>query len=412
MRILYVSQYFPPEPGAPAARVSELSHHWAEAGHDVTVLTGFPNHPTGKLFTEYRGRFRRGTVRERHGKVDVVRTWLLPLPNARPHERVFNYTSFCISAALRGLFLSRPQVVIATTPQLLVGIAGWLIARAKRASFVLEVRDIWPDAILASGVGSENGIMAKALSAISRFLYKRADLIVVVTPAFERELKEKWSVPASRITVVQNGVETSLFEGISPSPATAESFTVAYVGTVGLAHGIRTILDAAESMKVPYPEVRFVIVGEGAERKALEKEAFEAGITNVTFAESLPRSEIPRILSESDVCLVLLKRAEIFKTVIPTKMLEFMAAGRPVVLGVEGQAKELLEAAGAGLTIEPEDAAGLEEALLRLKNDPSLRRQLGASGRRYVTEHLTREATARSYASVLAALIDDHGKRV
>src|SRR4051794_3135768 len=145
LKILYISQYFPPEMGAPAARVSELSRHWADAGHEVAVLTGFPNHPDGVLRPEYRKHFRRAVFREQADGVSVVRTWLLPFPNRKPYERVLNYSSFCASASLTGTFLERPDVIIATSPQLLVGLAGWWIAKLKRVPFVLEVRDLWPE---------------------------------------------------------------------------------------------------------------------------------------------------------------------------------------------------------------------------------------------------------------------------
>src|SRR5436309_5220217 len=152
LNILYISQYYPPEMGAPAARVSELSRHWVEAGHQVTVLTGFPNHPDGVLRPEYRKHFRRGVFREQVGGVNVVRTWLLPFPNRKPYERILNYSSFCASASLTGSFLDRPDVVIATSPQLLVGVAGSWIAELKRVPFVLEIRDLWAEWLAAVGV--------------------------------------------------------------------------------------------------------------------------------------------------------------------------------------------------------------------------------------------------------------------
>ena len=158
MKILYVSQYFPPEMGAPAARVGELSRYWVQEGHDVTVLTGFPNHPTGVVPAEYRRKFRRLVVRENAGGVNVVRTWLLPFPNRRMYERMLNYGSFCLSSASSGLFMGRPEVVIASSPQLLVGLSGWWLARCKRAKFVFEVRDLWPESLAAVGMGRSNSL--------------------------------------------------------------------------------------------------------------------------------------------------------------------------------------------------------------------------------------------------------------
>src|SRR5271167_2664841 len=185
VKILYVSQYFPPEMGAPAARAAELSRHWAAAGHEVTVLTGFPNHPTGVVPPEYRSKFWRMVSREITDGVNVVRTWLLPLPNRKAHERMLNYSSFCVSAASTGLFLSRPDVVIATSPQLLVGLSGWWLARWKRVPFVFEVRDLWPESLAAVGMGSSDSLLHRVLAKIAGFLYRRSDRVVVVTPAFE-----------------------------------------------------------------------------------------------------------------------------------------------------------------------------------------------------------------------------------
>jgi colanic acid biosynthesis glycosyl transferase WcaI len=407
MKILYVSQYYPPEIGAPAARVSELARHWVRDGHDVTVLTGFPNHPTGELHPDYRKRWRRGFYRERIDGVDVVRTWLIPLPNGKPVERILNYSSFCVSAAVRGLFLRKPDVIIATSPQLLVGLSGWFVSRIRRAPLIFEVRDIWPDAIIASGVGSEQSLLARVLRAISRFLHKRAERIVVVTPAFEDDLVANWGVPAERISIVQNGVETDLF---SPGEAPAElaeelglggRFVVSYVGTIGLAHGLGTVLEVAARLRDELPEALFLIVGEGADKDALVERARREGLTNVRFLSQQPRARVVDIVRASDACLVLLKRAPVFETVIPTKMLEFMACARPVVLGVEGQARAILDEAGGGVPVPPEDPAAAAAALKELHDDPARREELGQNGRKYMVERLSRRATAERYVEVL-----------
>ena len=187
MKILYISQYFPPEMGAPAARAAELSRHWAAAGHEVTVLTGFPNHPTGVVPPEYRRKFRRLVAHEQTDGVNVVRTWLLPFPNRKAHERMLNYSSFCASAASTGLFLERPDVVIATSPQLLVGLAGWWLAHWKRVPFVFEVRDLWPESLAAVGMGESDSLLHRSLAKIAGFLYRHAD-------------QWSWSRPLSKIT--------------------------------------------------------------------------------------------------------------------------------------------------------------------------------------------------------------------
>lgn len=406
MKIVYVSQYFPPEMGAGSARVSELSRHWVEAGHDVTVLTGFPNYPTGEVHPHYKREIRRLTMTERWQGVKVVRTWLWPLPNRKSWERISNYTSFFISAIARGLFLRRSDAIVATSPQLLVGLAGWALARLKRVPVVLEVRDIWPDAILASDVSRPGSLLDKALSAISRFLYKRCDHIVVVTPAFVEELVTRWDVPKDKVSLVMNGVETDTFTPGDGSPMRTSlglegRFVVSYVGTVGYAHGIGTVLAAAERAKDELPEVTFLVVGEGAEREHLQSAARGRGLDNIMFAGQMPREQIPDVLNASDAALVLLKRTDAFKQVIPTKMLEFMSSGTPVVLGVEGQARDIVEAAGGGVYIEPENVDQLLEATATLRDSEELRSRLGSSGRAHMVAEFSRARTARDYVDIL-----------
>lgn len=413
MKILYVSQYFPPEMGAPAARASELASHWAQSGHEVSVLTGFPNHPTGVVPEEWRVRLRRLIYHERVGGADVYRTWLWPLPNRKAHERMRNYASFCISAALRGMAIPRPDVIIASSPQLLVGLSGWWIAFTRQIPFVFEVRDLWPESLMAVGAGNEDSLLYHALAAVARFLYERADRIVVVTPAFKEHLIRRWRVPPEKIAVVENGVETDLF---APAPSAATDalrrelgaegkFLVSYIGTMGNAHGLETLLDAAAQLRQQNPKVRFLLVGEGAEKDRIKTLAQSRGLANVRFLDQQPRERIPAFISASDACLVLLKKTEVFKTVIPTKMLEFMSCARPVILGVDGQARRIVEDAGAGLVIEPENAQALVAAIHQLSVDRELGIAMGQEGREYILQHFSRASAAGKYVDVLQSLL-------
>jgi len=411
MKILYVSQYFPPEMGAPAARAAELSRHWAAAGHEVTVLTGFPNHPTGVVPREYRGKFRRLVAHDQTDGVNVVRTWLLPFPNRKAHERILNYSSFCASAASTGLFLSRPDVVIATSPQLLVGLSGWWLARWKRVPFVFEVRDLWPESLAAVGMGNSNSPLHRSLAKIAAFLYRQSDRVVVVTPAFEDYLVEHWKLPREKISVIENGVETQLF---TPQPATdlrtklemEDKFVVSYIGTMGMAHGLETILAAASQLRDTSPEIVFLMLGEGADKDRIIALARQRGLHNIRFVDQQPRQEIPGYICASDVCLVLLKRTDLFKTVIPTKMLEFMSCARPVILGVDGQARTILEAARGGLAIEPENSAALVHAIRYLAANREMAQDLGKSGREHVVRKFSRRHTAEKYIRVLERLLN------
>lgn len=413
MNILYISQYFPPEMGAPAARASELARHWDEAGHEVSILTGFPNHPTGVVPEEWRPRLRRLMFNEKVNGISVYRTWLWPLPNRKAHERMRNYSSFCISAALRGMALPRPDVVIASSPQLLVGLSGWWVSFAREVPFVFEVRDLWPESLAAVGVSGEDSLLHQGLEKVAGFLYEKANLVVVVTPAFKDHLVRRWRVPEEKIAVVENGVETDLFAPAPPSvhqtlrrQLNAQSkFVVCYIGTMGNAHGLVTLIDAAAKLQYQDPDVLFLLIGEGAEKEKVKSLAQARGLSNVHFLDQQPREKIPAFISAADACLVLLKKTDVFKTVIPTKMLEFMSCGRPVILGVDGQARQIVEQAGAGIAIEPENSDALVAAINQLKANEELRNRLGAQGREYIIRNFSRARTAQKYLDVLDALV-------
>jgi colanic acid biosynthesis glycosyl transferase WcaI len=411
VKILYVSQYFPPEMGAPAARAAELSRHWARMGHDVTVLTGFPNHPTGIVPVEWRPRLNHLRYSEVVDGVQVKRTWLWALPNRKAHERIRNYASFGLSAALTGLTLPKQDVVIGTSPQLLCALAGWWIAWSMRRPFVFEVRDLWPESLAAVGAGGEGTFLHRTLGAIAGFLYRKADRIVVVTPAFKDHLIGQWKVPAEKISVVENGVETDLFR---PDPASAaeirkelkleDRFLICYIGTMGMAHGLETLIAAAEEMQTVLPNATFLVIGEGAEKQHIVDLASARRLSNIQFLGQQPRERIPAYISASDVCLVMLKKTDLFKTVIPTKLLEYMACARPVIVAVDGQSRQIVEEAKAGVFVPPEESQELVKAVCGLERDRATRDEMGARGRPYIVSKLSREKTARDYVSVLESL--------
>jgi glycosyltransferase involved in cell wall biosynthesis len=392
--------------GAPAARADELARHWVRMGHDVTVLTGFPNHPTGVVHVEWRSRLRGLLYKETVEGVRVVRTWLWPLPNRKAHERIRNYASFWVSASVSGLGLQKPDVVIGTSPQLLVALSGWWLAWWKRVPFVFEVRDLWPESLAAVGAGREGSALHRTLGAIAGFLYRRSDHIVVVTPAFKDHLIEHWEVPAQKISIVENGVETDLFRPCPPEkvPGTEDRFLICYIGTMGMAHGLETLIAAAEQLQRTLPNAMFLLIGEGAEKERIEQLAAARELSNIRFLGQQPRERIPGYIAGVDVCLVMLKKTELFKTVIPTKLLEYMSCEKPVIVAVDGQARKIVEEAGAGVFVEPEDSSALADAVHVLAADPERRRRMGISGREYILSHLSRERTAASYLEVLQAL--------
>jgi len=393
--------------GAPSARVFELSAQWAKLGHDVTVLTGFPNHPTGTVPPEYRSRFRRLTCRDNIAGIKVIRTWLYPAPNRLPLERILNYSSFFVSAVVRSLPMQRFDLVIATSPQLLVGLCGWWIGKLKRCPFIFEVRDLWPESLLASGVSHQGSALIQTLERLTMFLYRRSDRIVVVTEAFKRNLISVRGISPEKIDVVTNGADLDLFctgqsrESIRAALDLENRFVISYVGTIGFAHGLETLLDAARKIQAQLPHVLFLIVGDGADRKRLEDLASEWQLPNVRFLGQQPREKVPGILSASDLCVVMLRKSELFKTVLPSKMFEIFAAACPVILTVDGEARSVLEKAKAGIYVEAENVEALVEAILRVCNNPSERSTYAINGRDFVSKSFSREQTALNYLSIL-----------
>ncbi|MBI3663815.1 MAG: glycosyltransferase family 4 protein [Acidobacteria bacterium] len=399
MKILYVSHYFPPEMGAPAGRVAGLSREWARAGHEVHVLTGFPHHPTGKIHPDYRRAFRRGFLRERVDGYDVHRTWIFPAANRGKIRRSLNYASFMASAALVGsLRIRRPDVVVATSPQLLCAVAGHLLARRFRCPMVMEVRDLWPESLVAVGASRHSSPLVTGLERLACGLYRRASHVVTITEA-QRAAIVADGVPAAQVSVIPNGVDAAFLEPAA-ARCTDGQFVVTYIGTLGMAHKLETLLEAAKLLRGD-ARIEFRIVGEGARREALEARTKELGLTNVHFAGERPRDEVPRWIAESDACAVLLRRTDVFLTVVPSKMLEIMAVGRPIILGVDGEARALLERACAGLVIQPESAEQLAAAIRRLQGEPALARQLGENGREFVRREFRRESLAARYLELL-----------
>ncbi len=415
MNILYVSQYFPPEACAPAARVDDFAREWVRAGHSVRVLTGFPNHPEGVLHPEYRRRWRTGLAREERAGVSVYRTWLYPAANRGLWGRAANYCSFALSAAVVGPWIAPADgVVIGTSPQLLVGVAGYLIAQPRRGPFVFEVRDLWPQSLEAVGQTSRHSLLYRSVGCLANFLYRQADRIVVDGELKRRTLAAA-GVPPEKIAVIRNGVAEDFClpdqsaarevrERTRKEWGFGDRFVVLYAGTLGMAHGLETVLLAADRLR-ERRDIVFFLVGEGAERERLIRRGRELSLTNLRYPGKQPREKIPALLEASDACLVPLRRSHVFQTAIPSKMFEAMAAGKPVILGVEGEAKEMLLNAKAGITVPPEDPAALAEAILRLRLDQGLSRELGANGRRAVREKYSRRQLAASYLELLAGLV-------
>jgi len=413
INILFISQYFPPEMGALAARTYEHCVRWVKRGHKVTIISGTPNHPTGKIYPGYKNKLIQ---RENVDGIQVIRTWVYLVPNRKPWERIANYTSFMVSSIFGILFVSsKIDAVIASSPQLLVGITGYLASRLKRCPFIFEVRDLWPESIAAVSP-IKNNFFLKLLNLLAGFLYKKADKVIAVSPAIKEAIISKGG-DKNKVEMIPNGVDLGLFKPavingrkIRECFNLYNKFIVSYIGTIGLAHGLGIVLEVAKKLE-KYEDITFLFVGEGAEKEKLIKRSREMKLKNVLFVPRQPKSEIPAFLAASDVALVLLRKREVFKTVIPSKMLEIMAAKKPMILGVEGQAKEILEDANAGIAIEPENADQLCNAIIKLYHDRELRNKFGSNGRSFVEKNYNRDILALKYEKVLMELVGNLGTK-
>lgn len=408
MRILYVSQYFPPEIGAPAARVHELSRAWVRAGHTVTVLTAFAHHPTGIKAPRDRGVLTR---RERIDGIDVVRTYVYAAPNRGILRRMASYASFMASAVLIGGWrVHRPDIVIGTSPQLLCAVAARAISRAYASPFVFEVRDLWPESILAVEAMGENAVV-RALKAVAHALYERADRIVTVGEGYRRRIHDLYGIPLEKMAVLPNGVDPTLFRpgsrqnDVRREYGWGDRFVVLYLGTHGMAHALDKVLQSARLLQNDR-RILFAFVGEGAEKDALRRVAREMALPNVQFIDAQPKARVPSFYAACDLGLVPLRRASLFQDVLPSKIFEYLAMERPIVLSVGGDAKKLVEAAGAGEYVPPEDPEALALAVRRLAEDPERRAAMGRRGREYVLAHFDRSRLAERYLGILRGVID------
>ena len=410
MRILFFCHYYPPEVNAPASRTSEHCARWAAAGHEVTVVTCIPNCPDGVVFDGYRNRFRR-QVEEIDG-VRVVRIWTYVAPNSGTVRRIANYVSYMLSAIWTCLWLPRPDVVVSTSPQFFCGWAGVWASRIKRCPFVLEIRDIWPESIQAVGA-MQGGPIVRILEWLERRMYLAADHIVAVGKGYKDRILEK--VPLTdRISVIMNGVDLSKFspDGVDRVDEFRQQwqikdrFVCSYIGTIGMAHGLDVILDAAERLKASgRDDVTFLLVGDGARRSELEKDARQRGLSNsVIFTGRLSREMMPTVLAASDACLIHLKATELFGSVIPSKIFETMAMSRPIIMGVRGEALDIVKAAQAGIEMQPESAESLLTAIDQLSDGKQTARKMGTSARKYVAAHFSRDSMAQKFLDLLFEL--------
>ncbi len=408
MRILFFSHYFPPEVNAPASRTFEHCRLWAQAGHDVTVITCAPNHPRGEIYRGYKNRlFHLETLEG----VRVARVWTFLAANEGFLRRILNYLSYTVFAVLAALRLERPDVIISTSPQFFCGLTGLLAKAMRGAPWVLEIRDLWPESIVTVGA-MRKGVAIRFLEWLESLAYRRADHIVSVTDSFVPHITARGGT--GKISVIKNGADLAFFKPGTGSEEFKKTlgfegrFVAAYVGTHGMAHALDTVLDAARLLSDDR-RIGFLLVGDGAERARLVARAQTMNIDNLRIVGQLPKTDMPIVWAATDASLILLKKDDLFKTVLPSKMFEAMAMERPIVLGVEGEACAMLEEAGAGIAITPESAEELVAAVVKLADNPGLTAKLGRQGGAYAREHYDRAKLARRYLDLLESVIGNSG---
>ncbi len=413
-RVLIVSHYFPPEVGAPQARLSELAAWWSHRGEDVTVLTGMPNHPSGVVPPAYRRKLR---LKESVDGYRIVRTWLFATPNEGVLRKTLGHASFMVTSVALGLRpAGRADVVVVSSPTFFSVFAARAIARWRRARLVLEVRDLWPAAMVELGVITNRRVV-HALEALEMSNYRAADAVVVVTEGFRENLVGR-GIPPSKVHTIRNGADLERFGPRTGGQAAAETVAavrsrlgarpgealVLYAGAHGISHALANVVGAAG--KLAGEPIHFALVGDGAEKASIEAQVERAGLANVTLLPSVGRDEMPGLLAAADICLVPLRDVPLFQSFIPSKMFEYLAAGRAVIGALRGEAAGILVDAGA-LVVEPEDQAALADAVKALAADPCRRTAMGEQGRAYVAAHFDRRRLAEGYRQLLRTLVDE-----
>jgi len=409
MRILYLSQYFPPEVGATQTRAHEMARGLVQAGHQVTMIAEVPNHPHGIIPPAYRGKlYERATL----DGIDVIRVWVKASPVKDFRSRMAFYLSYMVMAALAGIFLARGKfdALYATSPPLFVGGAALILSFLRRIPLIFEVRDLWPESAVALGE-LKNPRAIRLAAWLEERCYARARQIIVVTQGIYQRLVER-GIPTDKLAFIPNGANTNLFQ---PQPEAAqalrqelglgEAFVVLYAGIHGIAQGLELLLQCARRLE-NNTSIRFLFVGEGPVKADLMAQAQQMGLSNIIFYGEVARERVPAFLSLARVAVVPLRKLDLFEGALPSKMFDAWACACPTLVTIGGEAKAVLAQAAAGVWVAPEDVEALSAAILRLVDDPAQVRQMGENGRRFVAEHYSRQAQAQQLEKLLTSLLN------
>ena len=403
MRILFLTQYYPPETGAAPLRAYHFATKLARRGHEVTVLTGMPNHPGGSKHPGFRWKLGASSMQD---NVRVIRSYLYATPRKTFATRMLNQLSFAASALVRGCFSTKCDVILVTSPPLFLAVTGWLLGHVKGTPYVLDVRDYWPHAAVELGQLSSRRVIRLA-ERMELFLYAHAAWIVAVTPGMRR-LMVKRGIPGHRVVLITNGADTDCFmpagsDGVHGSAN--GGLTVLYSGTHGLVHGMETILDAAEEL-ADEERIHFVMVGDGVAKDELVADARRRELRNIEFLPSQSPESLVERIQTSDVCLATTTKGTLSEGIVPVKMFDYMACAKPVVAAVVGDARTMLTEADGGIVVAPGDSAALASALLRLLEDKTERERLGRNGHEFVRWSYSRQHLAGRMNDLLERVVN------
>jgi colanic acid biosynthesis glycosyl transferase WcaI len=411
VRILLVTQIYLPEMGALANRLYPLVRQLVAQGHEVHVATCMPNYPAGVVFPDYEGK---RTLTEVLDGARIHRTACYTAPrNQSRLAQLRSYLSFLPAAFRSGLRAGKVDVVFVTSPPLFPLIAAALLANLRGAKLILDLRDLWPDEIIACGAGDETSLPVRLMRVLERWGYRHADLITCTTPSFMETVKERGASP-DRLMFLPNGADLNLFRPLTPDNVVAAAayknlegkFVVLYSGLLGIKHGLETLLGAAELLRFD-PDIRFCFLGSGARGEALRDEAKRRDLDNVIFLGERPVTEVPAVLARADVCVSALLPEPYLEKIISVKLFEYMACEKPVIASQAGEGAKRVDESGGGLVTPPGDSKALADAIRTLKSDPERRREMGQSGRRYIESYYSRQTWAERFVTAVEALAQE-----
>ena len=398
MHILFLSDNFPPEVNAPASRTFEHCREWVNEGNQVTVITCNPNFPKGEIFSGYRNRLFQ---KEKIAGIKVLRVWTYIAENKGFAKRTLDYLSFMVSSFIASFLVRKVDLIIGTSPQFFTAVSAWGCSTFKRVPFVFELRDLWPESIKAVGAVKDSNLI-RLFEALEMFLYRRAFRIVSVTRSFKNNLVRR-GIDGSKIDVVTNGVDLKRFshrvknKELDNQLGLKDCFVAGYIGTHGMAHSLETLLHAMSKLR-DHPcgrKIRLVLLGDGAQKHFLKDEANQLNLTNVIFIDTVSKEKVSDYWSILDTSIIHLKKTELFKTVIPSKLFECLGMGIPVLHGVEGESADIVEETNCGVLFEPENVDQLIEKLLYLQSEPAyleiLRQNALESAKKYDRTNLARQ---------------------